>query len=337
MTARAKKFLLKPLALLLVGLSMEGCISTSADEIGRYTAPVGGAPVISNETPYSATLRCMAGFTKARPIMLAVGQIADYTGKNESDGSGRKLTQGAPLMAMSALGKAGVRMAERFDTSIFDMDLKYKNNKLVGQTGPDGQQDYAKILAGSMVGPDYYITGGITELNFNIRSMGVNGTSGQTAAIGIKLTGGANMYVFNIAMDLRLVDAKTSQVMMTIPVQKQLYGRQISAGVFDFLGGTFFDASVGESALEPMQLGVRSMIEASMLDIITRLYRLPPGACTAGTVGDSPYGAPQTSNYQDPYNRQPVAQENYNASPSQNPYRWYSDSDPASSGLRGRN
>jgi len=96
MTRRGKKYLLQPLILVIAGLSLAGCISPQADSVtGRYTAPIGGSPVISNETPYSAALRCMAGYTGQRPIRIAVGQIADYTGKVGSDNSGREITQGA--------------------------------------------------------------------------------------------------------------------------------------------------------------------------------------------------------------------------------------------------
>src|SRR5664279_3290453 len=132
MTPRGKKYLLKPLVFLIAAIALEGCISPVADSSGRYTAPIGGSPVISNETPYSAALRCLGRYTAGRPLRVAVGQIADYTGKNESDNSGRKLTQGAALMAMSALSKAGVPLVERFDTSVAEMELKYSNNKLIG-------------------------------------------------------------------------------------------------------------------------------------------------------------------------------------------------------------
>src|ERR1700742_3914672 len=169
MTSRGRKYLLKPLIPVLAALALTGCISPSADKVGRYTAPIGGAPVISNETPYSAALRCMSGIVSQHPVRVAVGQISDYTGKTESDGSGRKVTTGAALMAMTALSKAGVHMVERFDTSVAEMELKYANNKLIsGEQGPQG--DYRKIIAGSMPGSDYYIVGGITELNFNINS-----------------------------------------------------------------------------------------------------------------------------------------------------------------------
>src|SRR3546814_9043959 len=73
-------------------------------------------------------------------MRIAVGNIRDYTGKEEADGSGRKLTQGASLMAMSALGKAGVPLVERYDTSITELELKYTNNKLIGDARTGDQQ-----------------------------------------------------------------------------------------------------------------------------------------------------------------------------------------------------
>ncbi len=284
MTRRGRKHLLKPLALLALAFALEGCISPSADSVGRYTAPIGGSPVISNETPYSAALRCMAGYTGQHPIRIAVGQIADYTGKSESDNSGRKVTQGAALMAMSALSKAGVQLVERFDTSVAEMELKYANNRLIGADGatPAGGADYRQIIAGSIPGSDYYLVGGITELNFNIRSEGANGDGGGTATNGLKGQVGGNMYVMNVGLDLRLVDTKTLQVVDVISYQKQIIGRQISAGVFDFLGANFFDASVGESALEPIQLAVRSTIERAVLEMTSRLYHTS-GSCAAGS------------------------------------------------------
>jgi holdfast attachment protein HfaB len=229
---------------------------------------------------------------------------------------------------MSALAKAGVPLVERYDTSVAELELKYANNKLISDQADDG--GYRKIMAGSIPGSDYYIVGGITELNFNIRSLGANGDGGGTSSDGLKGTAGANMYVMNIAMDLRMVDTRTLEVVDVVSAQKQIIGRQISAGVFDFLGHTFFDASLGESALEPLQLGVRSVIERSMLEMLTDLYHVPAGACAstydplADMHGRGPIPAPQATqaNY--------VPKENINDVPSdQDPYRWYSSSDPA--------
>ncbi|HWA68258.1 MAG TPA: holdfast anchoring protein HfaB [Rhizomicrobium sp.] len=349
----ARKHLLKPLAFFVAALALEGCISPYPDSVGRYTSPIGGAPVISNETPYSAALRCMAGFVRQRPVRIAVGQIADYTGKTESDGSGRKVTAGAALMEMSALNKAGVHMVERFDTSVAEMELKYANNKLIGddQHPQPAPGDYRRILAGSIPGSDYYIVGGITELNFNIRSENASGNGGGTATNATTGTAGGSMYVMNVGLDLRLVNTNTLEVADVISYQKQIIGRQVSAGVFDFLGTNFFDVSVGESALEPIQLAVRSVIERATLEMITRIYRAP-GACAIplGTdadplreAGEQPYYAPAAyapQPYQQPYGPAPYQPAPYPAyapiysdAGRNQPYRGYVSAEPA--GMRG--
>ncbi len=368
MTPRGRRYLAMPLVLALTAVATTGCISPSADETGRYTAPIGDAPVIPNQTPYSDALRCLKSYTSARPLRVAVGQIADYTGKLESDNSGRKLTQGAALMAMSALAKAGVPLVERFDTSVAEMELKYANVKLI----TDGRQqnhggDYRRIIAGSIPGSDYYLVGGITELNFNIRSLGATGDGGGTATNSVKGTAGANLYVMNVGIDLRLVDTNTLEVVDVISYQKQIIGRQEQAGVFDFMGQTFFDASLGESALEPIQLAVRSVIERAVLEMIARLYHTPPDACTSQLGGPSdPLAGPGDPPAQGsvasaapgdhpapdkvvsaaapvdpptPGNPASTAtiEEKHHDHAHDDPYRWYSSSDPAAEpGLRGR-
>jgi curli production assembly/transport component CsgG/holdfast attachment protein HfaB len=327
--------------------------------------------VISNETPYSAALRCMSGIVGQHPVRIAVGQIADYTGKTESDGSGRKVTAGAALMAMSALSKSGIHMVERFDTSVAEMELKYANNKLISadQNGQGGS-DYRRIIAGAIPGSDYYIVGGITELNFNLRSENASGNGGGTATNAATGTLGGSLYVMNVGLDMRLVNTNTLEVADVISYQKQIIGRQVSAGVFDFLGRNFFDISAGESALEPIQLAVRSVIERGILEMVTRIYRAPIGACASplGTAAD-PMGAPTPGRYGpeadaapvQPYPPQPYQpavyqagpvqagpnqpphqppasgpgiaynQENYNDTARQNPYRGYGSSDPVGS------
>jgi len=300
MTSRARRIFAAPLAIVLASIALSGCVSPEADDTGRYTAPIGGSPVIANETPYSDALRCLAGVTARRPMRIAVGQIADYTGKYESDNSGRKLTQGAALMAMSALAKAGVPLVERFDTSVAEMELKYANNKLITADAKGTPGDFRRIMAGSIPGSKYYMVGGITELNFNIRSVGANGDGGGTSTNSLKGTIGGNMYVMNVGLDLRLVDTDTLEVVDVISYQKQIIGHQLQLGVFDFMGHTFFDASVGQSALEPIQLAVRSVIERAVLEMMVRLYHVPPDVCASnfGPDGDplaGPGDAPSTA------------------------------------------
>ncbi|HWA31649.1 MAG TPA: holdfast anchoring protein HfaB [Rhizomicrobium sp.] len=348
MTPRGRKFLTRSLVFGLAAIALSGCITPEASSTtGRYTAPIGGSPVIANETPYSTALRCLAPYTAAHPVRIAVGQIADYTGKISSDNTGREVTQGAALMAMSALAKAGVPLVERFDTSVAEMELKYANNKLIAGDGPNNGpagSDYRKIYAGSIPGSDYYLVGGITEVNFNIRSEGANADGSGTSTNSLKGTAGANMYVMNVGLDLRLVDTNTLEVVDVISYQKQIIGRQIQAGVFDFLGHTFFDASIGESAMEPIQLAVRSVVERAVLEMVARLYHVPATACTSklGT-SDDPLAGPDDANNHSNVPRvatnAPILtrKENPYDAPRQDPYHGYSDADPVDGlGLRGQ-
>lgn len=273
---------------------LAGCISASAGPQGTYATPIGNAPVTANPTPYSAALYCMADYARRYNLpspRMAVGRIADYTGTVSADG-GRQITGGASLMAMSALAKAGARMLERYDTSVSEMELRYANNRLIGDPGPGGTDDveYRRILAGSVPGSDFYIIGGITEVNYNIRSGGFDMAAGQAGTeTPLSTAFAGKAFVMNIAIDLRLVQTTTLEVVDVVSYQKQIIGREISAGVFDFLNGNVFDISAGEGALEPVQLAVRALIERATVEFMANLYGAPgPEICLS--AGPDPLG-----------------------------------------------
>ena len=271
-----------------------GCISASAGPQGTYATPIGNAPVTANPTTYSAALVCLADYARRYDLpspRLAVGRIADYTGTVSADG-GRQITGGASLLAMSALAKAGARMVERYDTSVSEMELRYANNRLIGDPGPAGAEDveYRRILAGSVPGSDFYIVGGITEVNYNIRSGGFDMAAGQASTdTPLSTAFAGKAFVMNIAIDLRLVQTTTLEVVDVVSYQKQIIGREISAGVFDFLNGNVFDISAGEGALEPVQLGVRTLVERAIVEFMANLYGAPsPDVCLS--AGPDPLG-----------------------------------------------
>ena len=281
-------------AVIAAASSLAACVSPVAGPSGLYASPIGNAPVTSNPTPYSKALVCLGGWARQNNVgapRIAVGRIADYTGKAESDGSGRKVTQGASLMAISALAKSGARLVERYDTSVSELELKYANNKLIGDELPG---DFRKIHAGQVPGSDFYMVGGITELNFNIRSAGLDAFGGDPTPTDFKGNLGARLFVMNVGLDLRLVDTKTLEVVDVISYQKQVIGREISLGMFDFLNGNVFDVSAGEGALEPLQLAVRAVVERGVLEMMANLYGAPgPEVClqsdpllTAGLTGN---------------------------------------------------
>jgi curli production assembly/transport component CsgG/holdfast attachment protein HfaB len=266
-------------------IALCGCVSPVAGPAGRYAVPIGDAPVTANPTPYSRALVCLGEYARANHRLsprIAVGRISDYTGKEEADGSGRKLTQGASLMAISALAKSGANLVERYDTSVSELELKYANNKLItdgAPAGPNAPTDYRKIMAGQVAGSDFFLVGGITELNFNIRSSGLDASGANTASTrSAQATG--QLYVMNVGLDLRLVDTRTLQVVDVESYQKQIIGRQVGIGLFDVLDGHVFNISAGEGGLEPIQLGVRAVIERAVLEMMANLYGAPgPDIC----------------------------------------------------------
>jgi curli production assembly/transport component CsgG/holdfast attachment protein HfaB len=271
-----------------------GCIAPVAGGDGRYAQPIGNAPVTANPTPYSVALYCLADYARRYNLpspRMAIGRISDYTGTVSADG-GRQITGGASLMAYSALAKSGAQIVERYDTSVSELELRYANNKLIGDEVPGTGNDtqYRRIMAGQVAGSDFYIIGGITEVNYNIRSGGFDMAAGQASTdTPLSTAFAGKAYVMNIAIDLRLVQTTTLEVVDVVSYQKQIIGREISAGVFDFLNGNVFDISAGEGGLEPVQLAVRALIERATVEFMANLYGAPgPEVCLS--AGPDPLG-----------------------------------------------
>ncbi len=319
----------------VASLALSGCVSPTAGASGNYARPIGTATVTANPTPYSPALVCMANYARANQVnapRIAIGRIADYTGKAEADGSGRKITQGASLMAMSAFAKAGMPLVERFDTSVSELELKYANNKLISDNpnaAPDMPAEYRKILAGQVPGSDFYVAGGITELNYNIRSAGLDAAGGDPDPKNFKGTIRGRMFVMNIGLDMRLINTRTLEVVDVISYQKQVIGREVSLGMFDFFNGNVFDISAGSGAMEPMQLAVRALVERAVVEMTANLYGMPgPEGCLRGDPLANPTNG-LTGGFVPAYNNT----ESNNAQTREDPARWNTRRDSA---VRGR-
>ena len=325
-------------AVLAGALSLSACVAPNAPYGGNYAKPIGGSPVTTNPTPYSEALVCMGDYARAANLSqpkIAVGRILDYTGKEDFEG-GRRVTQGASLMAISAFAKAGARLVERFDTSVSELELRYANNRLISD-GPTEEADYRRIMAGSIPGSDFYLVGGITELNSNIRSVGADASVGGVSVDDVKGNLGAKMFVVNVGLDLRLVETETLEVVDVISYQKQVIGREISAGIFDFAGGNIFDVGVGERAIEPIQLAVRSVVERAVLEMTANLYGISsPDICASiAAQGGSDLAATNgvTGDYYEAYDNLPTN----NGDTREEATRWHQQRDAAiKAALRGR-
>lgn len=269
-------------------VALSGCAKVAMHTANEDEAPlVHGPAVHSDRTPYEPVLACLAdelsnknAKSGAAPTVFTVGDVKDYTGKYNIN-EGNAITQGGALMVSSALGKLGatIRMAERFDSHITDMELGYIDRRQLGDGNihpldPTGQKvvPWLPYFGGTILRSDYYIVGGITELNYNIQSGGVQ--------VSANLAGpSARTFTESVAIDLRLVDTKTAQVVKTVSLEKQIVGYEVDAGIFQFFGSNLWDVSVGAKNQEPLQLGVRAALEEATFRLVSYVAQLPAQPC----------------------------------------------------------
>jgi holdfast attachment protein HfaB len=268
----------------LLACCVVGACSTSApyQSTPAHVAPLAGSPIVGVETPYTQSLFCVAEFARAQNYpapRVAIGHITDFTGADDAL-TGRRVTQGAALMAMSAVSKAGMRVVERYDMGIIQVELEYAKGGLLR----DGEGVLRQTKAGQVEGADLYIVGGITEYNPNIRSSGVQAYAGTNDDPGGALSIGRSEYIIDVGLDLRMIDTRSTEVLGVKTLRKQIRGREIEAGIFSFSGGSVVDIGGGQRALEPVQTAVRSMVERAVFEFISELYNLPADQCGPNVV-----------------------------------------------------
>jgi len=273
------------LSLLLVGLS--GCVRLHQARLGAGEEPTLIGPAVrDNRTPMDASLACLAGDiagARKRALVIAVGDVRDYTGKY-SVNEGNAITQGGALMVSSALGKLGgtVGLAERFDPTIAERELGYTDRRQLGDgeihdvAGPAGagHVPWLPYYGGSIAASDYYIVGGITELNYDIRSGGIDT---EVSQLGPK----ARIFTQSVAIDLRIVDTRSLLVVKTVSLTKQFTGYEVGFNLFRFFGSDLFDINAGAKGQEPLQLGIRTALEEATLRLVAAVNRVDPAPCLA--------------------------------------------------------
>jgi curli production assembly/transport component CsgG/holdfast attachment protein HfaB len=198
---------------------------------------------------------------KRLPV-FSVGEVADKTGQIDPDNNSRALSQGVSEMVISALYKTKkVAQVERLDLRIPLAEVKLAETKKLARP----ESAYNNLPAS-----DFIIVGALTELNYNIVSGG--------ARLFIKgIGGGGRTVTINVALDLRVVDAKSFQVLYVSTLQKQILGYEVEANVFRFFGNTLVEFDAGAVRNEPLQLGVRSVVEMAVHQIMTDFLGLPKG------------------------------------------------------------
>lgn len=271
---------------------LAGCAGLPSQSYAPDEQPVIiGSAARRNQTPLEPAFACLAQALRDKkyPVFgVAVGDVKDYTGKY-SQNEGSTITQGGSLMIYSALGKLGnvVQVQERFDTRIAELELAYTDRRQLGDGRTHAVEagkpavPWVPYFGGSILRSNYYIVGGVTELNYNIASSGVELAVG---GVGVK----RRTFTMNIGVDLRIVDTRTLVVAKTVSLQKQIVGTEVGAGVYRFFGDNLVDINVGNKSQEPLQLGVRTTIEHGVIELISAITDVDPGTCLAQASGFAP-------------------------------------------------
>lgn len=237
---------------------LTSCALGSADKAG--VKPSFNFPVTNNDTPYSQCLTQLHEVNAVNLPTFSVGEVADKTGQINYDENGHALTQGVSEMVISALAKTKkAHLVERLDLRIPLAEVKLSEQGRLSRN----INEYGKLPAS-----DFIVVGALTELNYNIVSGG-----SQLFVKGIG--GGARMVVINVALDLRVIDSKNFRVRYVSSLQKQIYGFEVEANVFRFFGDTLIEFDTGMIRNDPLQLGVRSVVEMATYQIMTEFIGLP--------------------------------------------------------------
>jgi curli biogenesis system outer membrane secretion channel CsgG len=246
-------------AIALAALSLAGCAGDSVYS-RQGVRPTLGLPVTNNDTPYSQCLTMLSKVPGTTLPVFTVGEVADKTGQVDRSNNGAVLSQGITEMMMSAFYKTRrVNLVERFDLRIPLAEARMVEQKLAVAPA----QTAAPIRVSNFV-----VMGALTELNYNIVSEGARLSIGGVG-------GGARTVVINVGLDVRVVNSQSFDVRYVSSLQKQIFGYEVEANVFRFFGSRLVEFDAGRIQNEPLQLGVRSVVEMAVYQIMTDYLGLP--------------------------------------------------------------
>lgn len=254
--------------------------------------PPGKAPIetirgpvpVRAASPMSEALVCLRNnLDRNADLRFAVLGLPDKTGVVDYDGPGAYVTQGAELMMITALAKAGVRQVNRTATSVAEWELKQALEKRLGEGRPvqvnGTKYPFRPVRMGNLLGSTHTIYGAITELDFDILSDG-----GEVSIAGIG--GKARGYYISIGLDIIVADTRTTEIVLARSYRKQLWGQELEANLFRFwdigsggdnigdFGIELFDARIGRQQNEPVHASIRWVVEQAAYDIVRDLAGL---------------------------------------------------------------
>ncbi len=253
----------------LMSTVLAGCAAQQVYP-NKGVTPVMGFPVTSNDTPYSSCLDKLADTPANNLPVFAVGEVSDKTGQIDRTTNSTVLTQGVTEMMISAFAKTRrAHLVERFD-----LRIPLAEARMIQQ----GLTTLSPEVRAPVRASNFVVMGALTELNYNILSEGA----------GLYISGigaGGRTVIINVGLDVRVVNSQTFSVTHVSSLQKQVFGYEVEANVFRFFGNRLVEFDAGRIQNEPLQLGVRSVVEMAVYQIMTDFLGLPgvPGCAVEQT------------------------------------------------------
>jgi curli biogenesis system outer membrane secretion channel CsgG len=217
----------------------------------------GPKPVYQITTPYDSLLSCLSSTYLGKKARIGVGAISDETGKfSISDsGNGKFVTQAAGDIVQSALLQSKVvRVVNRRDPRVMKLEAAF------------GQK--VKWL-----GSDFHITGSINSLDF----LPGGGADVSVYGVGAKY----RQHRMLIGMDLFLTDTRTSEVVGSSSIFKQVVADEIGANIGRFFGDILVAVDLGEQHREAVHFALRNMLKMAVFEMVSDLYDIESQSCSA--------------------------------------------------------
>lgn len=270
--------------LLTSGLVLLAACGSSANFSGEVPSEINllsGPDAVSGvQTPVDEALECVANFrNRSQDLRIGIADIVDGTGaRTNGDSAAALLTQRPDMMFTVGMFRSGVRTINRSTTRVSEWELSQAMEMRLGEGRPvehDGDTfDFRPVPAGTLLGTTHFVTGALTEVNWNTNSV-------ATEAGILGLAAGARVFSINLAADVVVTDTRSTEIVFARSYEKTLVGREVSRGVFrffDFTQGTdtrveLFDFSVTEQQNEPVHRAVRWLMELAAYDVAATLTR----------------------------------------------------------------
>ena len=208
---------------------------------------VDGPPIEDVVTPFDEALTCLRG--RIQPgITFAVGTVVDATGKETyaDGGTGTFVTQGAGEMVQSALFRAGVTVVNRRDPNIAVVETQW------------GIRDIQQQIP-----VNFYISGSINSLDF----IPGGGISATVAGVGPRYRQNRIL----IGLDLTMTDAFTGRIVASVPIQKQIFSREVGASIGRYFGDTLVSLDAGGQEREAVHFAMRQMLSLATFELLGQL------------------------------------------------------------------